>query len=221
MFRTRNADQLTYLDITKLVQEGKLPAWTHMIPNPDRDTDSSVIRAIAPDADCGIGAMNTLSARITDCNTKNPATHLWDSKLSGISGEGDWMLVTKQGNFTLWMDVTTGLIWSDLVQTANWSTASGARGMEATAICRADADNVALGKIPDTQIQWRLPTRSDFLMADINGARFVLPNLDQQYWTASHDGNSSAWSIFQETGILEKESENQVLSVRCVGIVKK
>lgn len=221
IFRTRGSKQLTYKSGAALVAANAVPAWIHNIPDPNLDNDRTVTKAIAPEANCGTGTFANINARIEDCKKLNAATSVWSGFNNGIAGEGNWYLVAKNGGNILWMDATTALIWSSSIGSLEWARASGARGFAKEMPCIANKDNAGLGNIPEEQIAWRLPTRAEFLQADINGARYVLPNLDSQYWTASFDDGGRAWSITQESGILESIDENSTLSVRCVGVIKK
>ena len=73
--------------------------------------------------------------------------------------------------------------------------------------------------VPTTDITWRLPTRADYLQADLNGLRFVLPRTDAAVWTATVSGENreNAWSIIPKTGELTSVVRSTNLAVRCVG----
>lgn len=223
--RTRGSLQISYEDERKLLAKDELPTTVHHTPIPYVDMDKTVITAPLPDLDCGL-AISSIKDRITDCKNKNPSSSKWHGKTNGISGEGDWQLVVKSQKHILWQDLTTGLIWSDqLESTYSWNESSGNDSQNSA--CSTSFNQDALGNISAEEIKWRLPTRNDFLMADINGARFVLPNLDAKYWTASANDESHFWIIHQQSGTLSlaevrdtSNIENSHL-VRCIGTALK
>jgi len=70
------------------------------------------------------------------------------------------------------------------------------------------------------QTTWRLPSRSDWLLAEVNGIRKVLPSMDNYFWSASSYSvfRSFAWFFYGSVGNLGIDyrfSSNSV-SVRCV-----
>ena len=155
-----------------------------------------------------------------DCKTKNPKTYKWLAKTNGISGEGDWQLVMKSQKIIIWQDLTTGLIWSDqLADSFSWTIASGNDTQNSP--CGTENNSNALSNFGAQEISWRLPTRNDFLMADINGARFVLSNNKAKYWTASAINEQQAWAIEQDSGILSASDAENTHLVRCVGTALK
>jgi hypothetical protein len=222
-FRTRGSKQLSYSSEREVKADGDIPASLHLIPNILTDFDATVTKATLPPQDCGVFTeAATIKQRMVDCKSKNPSTFKWIGKNNGIAGEVDWQLVMKMGSTILWQDLSTGLIWSDqLKNTEEWRLASGADGNAERMACQAATDVMALGNIPKEEIHWRLPTRNDFLLADINGARYVLPNTDATYWSASLSDKDNAWAIEQSTGILEKHSLGNKHLVRCVGTALK
>jgi hypothetical protein len=72
-------------------------------------------------------------------------------------------------------------------------------------------------------IHWRLPTRSDYLMADLNGIRFVLPDMIKtsatRGWIAMILANrsSAAWLFTHSNGQLESATRTDLHAVRCIG----
>lgn len=76
-------------------------------------------------------------------------------------------------------------------------------------------------------VYWRLPTRNDFLQMDINGGRFVLPNVGigsypYYFWTATvvSTNRSRAWTNSHRHGLMyQNQSMTQEHYVRCVGRV--
>ena len=219
-FRTKEKDQLSYSQLTKIIVSGDESDY-RLIPNPDFDNDSNVVAMKdLGNNSCGIDdSFTTVNARLKDCESKFGAeTATWSGKANGISGEGDFKLVQKNGNDLTWLDETTGLLWSTPLKAVRWDEASGAA-------VNADSDQFICNNISsfkNDEVKWRLPTRSDFLQADINGARFVLPKTNYIFWTATsvNDGNE-AWAINQATGSISSRSKDDNILIRCVGHVIK
>ena len=78
--------------------------------------------------------------------------------------------------------------------------------------------NLDLGSTP--KIRWWLPTRSDYMRAERHGLRFVLPNISNQFWTATVSSavGGKAW-IFDGSngGGFSTSPRSTSKSVRCVG----
>lgn len=232
MFRDPGTIVYTYADEAAFFNpsnESRLPITLNPIPQINvHDQDSRTIR-VNDANDCGssIGNDPTIKRRISDCqrvNSSDKRSYYWNAQENGIAGEGDWRLVAHKNGESVWLDETTGLLWSSNVGKADWMQASGNTN-EAERICKGSSDGRFLGISAD-EVQWRLPTRNDYLLADINGARFVLSsdvNGDSSiYWTANFiSGEGEAWAIEHNTGILSTQKENKGLSVRCVGVVIK
>ncbi len=180
-----------------------------------------------PMANCGMTAGATVSARITNCSTVNGTTAMWDSS-NGAAGESTWRLVTKDGSQEIWADIRTGHLWSDVMDdSTNWCQASGNKTKEdgAAVNCEAAAvDVTCVGKaiMGLTNVKWRLPTRNDFLQADINGLRFVLKISSLTgFWTATMNSKATtrneAWVYHQEQGTLDSAVLTEDRQVRCIG----
>lgn len=222
MFRARGSSQLDLDSIQKAISQGKLPDTYHLAIRPSLDNDSQVIRHNHNLVQCGhLASHETVKQRISHCKSLNPSNYHWSGQVNGISGEGNWQIVTKLdsgSDSTLWLDNTTGLIWSHLLKAQAWDTASGAIKEDDLTYCES------LNQETNKQISWRLPNRNEFLQADLNGARFVLPETDNTFWTSSSDSadyKNFAWTINQSTGVLQKVDKNMPHEVRCVGVVIK
>jgi hypothetical protein len=66
---------------------------------------------------------------------------------------------------------------------------------------------------------WRLPSRNDWLLAEVNGIRKVLPNMDGFYfWSSSSvsSGRKYAWYFYGGNGSMSGGNRNVTRSVRCV-----
>jgi len=76
------------------------------------------------------------------------------------------------------------------------------------------------GNLSVSSVKWRLPTIEDWKLADVNGIRKVLPNMDAGFWSASSVSGSVhyAWIFYgDDGGILDSDRSDVGLSVRCVG----
>ncbi len=180
-----------------------------------------------PTANCGTTLNTTVSERLINCSNINGTTATWDGS-NGASGESTWRLVTKDGSQEIWADLRTGHLWSDVQDaTANWCQASGNRTKEVGAAINCETaavDVTCIGKtiMGVTNVKWRLPTRNDFLQADLNGLRFVLKASGAAgFWTATMNSKATtrneAWAYVQEQGTLESAVLTEDRQVRCVG----
>ena len=225
LHRTRESLVLTSRDERDSIVAGILPTDYRIIPLislDDEGKDGGNIRSRStlgrPTIDCGIEANISITNRIDNCNTLNPTTATWDGNTHGAAGESVWRLVARQGTSELWLDIRTGHLWSDTIVAAGWCNASGAncQGTNVVPVCTG-ATIMGL-----TGINWRLPTRNDYLQADLDGLRFVLkPDGGTGFWTATVDSLSanrdSAWVYQQTQGTLEKVAFTNDRNVRCIG----
>lgn len=230
-YRNKANIRLVFVDMVKAIQADTVPLTTYLIPNIEVHVDSEVDGPmVIPSSieNCGNATTSTttLADRIKSCKDTIPdATAIyWSGKAKGINGEGNWQLVSYSNKMKVWQDTRTGLLWSDIVETSDYEIASGvtvgAIDNSKDRVCQtvADTPRDALGNIHESKVHWRLPNRNEYLQADINGARFVLQNTDQETWTASYAGNSEGWAITQETGVLRKANMIETLKVRCIGV---
>jgi hypothetical protein len=213
---------------------GGLPVGYNDIPavrasDDGRGPTTTVKPALHNLTTCGNAvALGTVAARAADCLSKNGPKATWLGRTSGNAGEGNWKLLLKTGTQEIWWDESTNLLWTDaLSRAAGWCEASGnVEGSDTqggvTCVRGNDREDICVNReiaIPGDEVNWRLPTRGDFLQADINGARFVLPSSDLQYWTATVDGTerNNAWTIVPATGVLASARRDGAVAVRCVG----
>jgi hypothetical protein len=245
IIRERGAVILSYTDeISKTLDNSLGDVLYRTIPLMEKDDEGSSKNVITlgtnrPATDCGSGndAFTGINARIADCLAKNPQTSLWNGTLYGASGEGSWKLVSKTTEQELWLDVTTGMVWSGLmkhpttsVTAFNWCKASGNSQNDTTS---ETIDCLGLGATESichnadtgtgTQIKWRLPTRNDFLQADLDGMRFVLKKESTLgTWTATLRaaavGRSEAWVYSSLEGTLIPGTLSTERQVRCIGV---
>lgn len=209
---------------------GSLPASYRIIPSmalDDEGTDQKNVRTRTgmgrPFTDCGIAPGVSVAARVDECGRINGPTASWNYVFSS-AGESVWRLVTKIGTSEMWVDIRTGHIWSDILDTTNWCNASGNQETSPAVDCKTLATNITcVGKavLGMPGIKWRLPTRNDFLQADLNGIRFVLKNASTPFWTATMNSasanRSEAWTYNQTQGTLDKSPLTEIRNVRCIG----
>lgn len=188
---------------------------------------------------CGLGK-TTLKEKIADCASasKNGLKATWEGTLEAGNAESTWKLVTLAENTTttpvtkyeVWIDERTGMVWSDVISTnANWCKASGSDAAPSATVAidcaTLDPNNTnictSLDLIDLPGVTWRLPTRQDFLQADIDGMRFVLKPGTNAFWTATvstvNTVRDSAWTYLQDRGTLSSELMNTDRNVRCIG----
>lgn len=238
MHRLRaSAPILSYAQETDLSLRNALPSGLRRVPLMELDDEGThgknVVIQSRPTVECGIGeAFTGIDARINDCHLKNATNSLWNGYLSGAAGEGSWKLVslTSTGKET-WIDLKTGMVWSDVVASGNWCKASGNTqesmiGVDTDCSVVGEGDSFCYGASSDgfgKNIQWRLPTRNDYLQADINGLRFVLKKGGSTgFWTATmvsgSVGRDEAWVYYPEQGTLASGELTSSRQVRCIGI---
>jgi hypothetical protein len=189
---------------------------------------------VRPDKLCGADAKAILSAKIADCLAQNGDKSVWDGTINAGSAESEWVLVTlsekENGeSFEIWLDKRAGMLWSGLIAIeGNWCAASGSQLQTSDHVgepCEITGKGQSLcTKYAPTQlpgVRWRLPTRHDFLQADIDGVRFVLDGDTNTLWTATTStdvkARDKAWTYNMQNGTLVAELMNSTRNVRCIG----
>ena len=90
----------------------------------------------------------------------------------------------------------------------------------------SELQSTCVGKTLDllgAQVKWRLPTRNDFLQADLDGLRFVMKKENETLglWTSTIRGasqkRSEAWVYHSLEGTLSADDLDTEHAVRCVG----
>lgn len=231
-----NVNLLSNYDETQVTRAGRsFPSHYRDIPIVNLDHDNANSNIDRPQVKCGMSG-DGIQAKLDDCKSKNTTRSEFKGKRFGNMGEGDWRLVAKSDDGSagheVWMDMRTRLIWSDRLESNNWCKASGNQEDEGGIDCTSNTlfycttDNLfqeAKGNT-ETIVDWRLPTRNDFLQADINGARVILKNNNHDFWSATIDSNNNAkaWTVHGKTGELESTSRSSGSpSIRCVGRILK
>lgn len=231
--RERGSSPLTYRQEIKKNGEG-----TTIRPIPDIRLDDegteglSVTSASRPTVNCGLVRTSTLNEKIDDCSKKNGSKASWNGTNFASSSEGMWRLVAKtEAGKEFWVDTRTGMIWSDQLDDANWCQASGnSQGTsdEIGVDCQTEGAGKSLCTNYDPLelplVSWRLPSRNDYLQADLDGIRFVLKKVtDNTFWTATTASTAApakrefAWTYSMGNGTLIAEEMITARHIRCIG----
>lgn len=230
-------------EIQKILN-GELPDISYrLIPSMEKDDEGSLknttpVEALGrPAINCGAGdGFPGIDARITDCFQKNGSKALWEGHRYGAAGESTWKLVSRNNAKEIWFDMRTGLVWSYLMTNEdnsnafNWCMASGNTENNSSDVavdCNdiGSAESLCANEILEevgSQVKWRLPTRNDYLQADINGIRSIVEKEGEAgLWTATlrarSQGRSEAWIYNTQEGLLSAASLSTLHSVRCIG----
>jgi hypothetical protein len=242
--REKGTKTLSYADEIQKTLRGDLPASIYrVIPLMEKDDEGSKENVVTvnelgrPDFNCGSGdSFIGIDPRIVDCSEKNGAKALWEGFRYGAAGESTWTLVMRNNSKEIWLDGRTGMVWSHLIVTAedkkifNWCKASG-NDQNNTTIAVLDCNELGIGESLcagqvfeeiGEKVNWRLPTRNDYLQADINGFRFVFVKEESQgLWTATiralSDGRKEAWVYESKEGTLSGGVLSSLRHVRCIG----
>jgi hypothetical protein len=237
MHRDRGVSPLTREEEISRLLKNELPRAYRAVPDMEKDDEGrdgfSVIsqqRIGRPAVPCGNGlAFTGIRERIKDCQQKNPEHWAWDGALLASAGEGMWELVSVNAGAEIWLDKRTGMVWSEMIESGNWCQAAG-NDQQPGDLISVDCNGLMAGKriCPDFsasgvgEVVWRLPTRNDYLQADINGLRFVLKHKNSTpLWTATMVAGSQrrreAWTYHPGNGTLQAQELSSSLQVRCIG----
>lgn len=237
--REKGAPILSSSDEIKKSFTGGLAATYRKIPLMEKDNESASTTVTSlgrPTTTCGVGTFASINERIKDCISSNSNSSEWNGEKNGSAGESKWQLVMRSSdNKEIWLDSRTGMVWSDLIQTDtakifNWCKASGnTQANKGSVDCENIGEQVNLCDLADKldgQIVWRLPTRNDFLQADINGLRFVLKKeTDTGLWTATLKAGASnfseAWLYSSKEGTLISGKLSEEHQLRCIGVPRR
>lgn len=234
--REQGKPAVSYADEIKA--DGK-PGNARYIPDNRLDDDGAdgenANFALRPSVECGLGRSVSLTNKIKDCADKNAERAFWSGRVNGSAAEADWKLVTLSivglSKTEIWYDTRTKMLWSDIVSTtANWCKASGS-DQPASELVSIECNNLAgnektcvnysHAELPN--VHWRLPSRVDYLQADIDGIRFVLRRGANTFWTATTstfkltEKRENAWTYDLETGNFVAAKMSESRNVRCIG----
>ncbi len=242
MHRTRENITLTSLEEIARLISGVPSSVYRKVPNIKLDDEGTVngnviSRSVIarPRIDCGNKPlMGGIDNRIIDCLKVVADRASWSGSNFGAAGEASWKLVqyNKTDNQEIWLDTKTGLVWSDVIEVGNWCQASGniqkktdtglPDGIDCSieqkgeSYCtKYEASNLG------NAIVWRLPTRNDYLQADLDGLRLVLDNKNSTFWTATLvsgvANRDQAWLYNDGKGTLTSDDMRNNHRIRCVG----
>lgn len=167
---------------------------------------------------CGSVSNASLGDRITSCEKANADLSTWSNK-NGVAGESNWKLVSLADDKEIWVDLRTGMLWSDVINTqADWCSASGNN----EGVCKTNSPAMICNSmVTFGNIKWRLPTRNDYLQADINGLRSVVKpsKTETAFWAATIDSSNMdrAWTYDLNRGMLGTAGLEALRQVRCIG----
>lgn len=105
---------------------------------------------------------------------------------------------------------------NDLASWANSGTTI--RDSKGGMLKSANSDPAGLAQSPS--VRWRLPTKNDWQLADVNGLPRVVPNSTGYFWAATIKANSRnyAWFYYADIGYTSSDGiRSGANSVRCVG----
>ena len=237
LHRTKGTNQITSSEEISGMLNRNLPNSFRPVPSmglDDEGTNNVNVITISslgrPTEICGVAEkFEGIEERMADCQSKNVNRANWNGALMGAAGESRWRLVSRNTDGKeIWLDTRTGLAWSDIYSPYNWCQASGNSESAQAGIdidCQTERENTSVcGNIvgAGADISWRLPTRNDYLQADINGLRFVLnTGSSLGSWTATMVsgtiGRRQAWVYHFERGTLSAQELTTDRQVRCVG----
>ncbi|OFZ51350.1 MAG: hypothetical protein A2428_06835 [Bdellovibrionales bacterium RIFOXYC1_FULL_54_43] len=214
-----------------------------------KDDDGSnavnVTFAVRPSVNCGT-TQATIAEKISDCATQNGANASWNGATKANGGQGPWRLVTRGGGYEVWRDERTKLLWSDALAYTSWCRSAGnienaggidcapggfsqpatpeswcaeSAGFVTPATYDSRKGNMGVGTTPS--VKWRLPSRADWMQAEVNGLRFVLPSMGTSWWTTTIQAVSrnNAWYFDGTNGFFGNAARNATYNMaRCVGI---
>jgi hypothetical protein len=139
------------------------------------------------------GENGTVPQRIVDC---------------AYFKKGNFVLVTRTATaIEVYMDATTGLIWSERLATK-------LTHFKAEAACKSKRAEFA--NLPN--LTWRLPTISEYKVAESNGIRKSLKGWNDWFWSLtsiSYD-DFYAYMFNGIDGTVDGYTKNYSFSVRCV-----
>jgi hypothetical protein len=215
-----------------------------MIPDPPAAPRSPGQLSLANySTDCG--KVGNVTNRILDCKDNYSAAATWTGSEQGIYAETTWVLVTRDSSAgtIIWKDTGTGYLWTSKIATnVNFCAAAGADNGYGPVTCAGNdvaklsycSENTGFSYpagVPDKlgnlslasgKVQWRLPTRADFLKAELDGLRYVHEfDLADNFWS-SNVWSQSAGNIwtYSADGSIKNSTTNSDTStdVICVGV---
>lgn len=210
LYREIGTESFTYKKYTE--QFNTLDFITSLIPTETLAVEQKREKLLFPTINCGVQEdLDTILDMINDCQKKNPNSSTWNGELKGISAEGIWLLVYKNGQDYIWRDQKTGTMWtSPSSKEFTWTHATGHQAREDEIACT----NLNLPK----NFKWRLPNKYEFFQASIHGIEHFYTEIEDNklVWTLSSIDETRAWAIDPKNSSLKIFNSADTLSVICV-----
>lgn len=192
--------------------------------------------------DCG--TTGSVSNRILDCKGEYSAAATWVGSTEGLYAETTWTLVTRDttAGIAIWKDNGSGYLWTTTIATNvsfcqaagvdqpsygfNCASNNGAKlsycsensGFSYPAGVAAKLGNLS---VASGKVMWRLPTRADYLRAELNGLRYVLPmGGTDNFWSVNtwSVDPGSIWTFSSEGVVTTTAISDTSTDVICVGV---
>ncbi len=220
MLRNAGGTQLSLKEAAKL--GANLSASSNYVEDPSAlsITDTPSIYYSWSSFECGLSG--TLEERIANCAEASDES-TWDGTKYGTGAESLWQRVYRRqvddgmGNtvdYDIWYDSRTKLLWTSIFYKFYSADPIGppvlpADGLygrrmtwsEASSECAAGGADDVFGGI--NNVSWRLPSISDFQLANIDGLFWVYrvnyPDDIGSLWTASSEDNSNSYIVYGGT----------------------
>ena len=157
-----------------------------------------------------LAAQSSIDARIKDCSAFSDST-------KKSSKNVEWNLVSRRRDaetgkyYEVWKDSKSGLIWGDTLDNRYTH-------YKAVDACSSSDGKRASAKITDKS--FALPSKDEYVDAEKNGIRGILPNMkDRWFWSSSvlPQGSGYAFYFYGNDGYVYFDyRDNDNDSVRCV-----
>jgi hypothetical protein len=213
-----------------------------MVPTPGQTRSPGQLVLSSYTTDCGTSG--SVSSRILDCKDEYSDAATWVGATQGLYAETTWTLVTRDttAGAAIWKDTATGYLWTTTIDTEkSFCQAAGVDQDDYSLNCTSNnvaklsycseksgfsypagvANKLGNLSVSSGKVMWRLPTRADYLRAELNGIRYVLDmDIGNNYWTANvwSSDDSSVWTFSRDgqfTGINVNDTATDVI---CVGV---
>ena len=190
--------------------------------------------------DCGTAG--SVTSRIQNCKGQYADDATWVGSAEGLYAESTWILVTRDttAGVAIWKNSGSGYLWTSKVA-SNVSFCEAA-GVDSDYSFNCSGNSAKLSYCSETtgysypvdgaaklgnlsmsngKVMWRLPTRADYLKAELDGLRYVLAmGSTDNFWSAN------TWSVdpgsiwtFSAEGVLNTTAiSNTSTDVICVGV---
>ncbi len=188
-------------------------------------------------SNCGL--VGSVSQRIDSCRTQYPSSASWNGEAQGLYAEGSWSLVTRDiiNGVAIWKDNSTGYLWTSKVASeVPFCEAAGVND-EHSGNCDASQTNTycaersgftlvnpaGLGNLSRAagNVTWRLPTRADFLRAELSGLRYVQDvSSTDVFWTSNTLSTAlgDVWTFGGNGHLAAIDINDSTTDVLCVGV---